>query len=573
MDIMEPMPRCNTLASSVQIRQTSLFQSLSSFLDHAQVESFIRATKTGAKRSKVFIAVLLIIRNKDVLNCALYQVKQIDHGKIRFQVKTKYDLAKLRLVNGVSEDEEETELELVFEKGSNLMSPLTVKWSAESGRAKKNFLVSLWKLVNEHMTATPQFLNINYNMLQSHLSKASEPKIDSLSLSKTLKQVSLLGSPALEMKEYKYLTGEEEQDLGVVTDGIDWAVENAEDFMEKLMNELSGLTKANIHSIMAVENDVIRLFNIMDHALHELCRLEDIMVRYEDELNEDLIRMEETLQSYQKQQIRNDNTRKLHDLLTELLDQITFSETTSDILLSMPLKTASQISRVTEAVLLIRDKRKKCNASPLIHMVCVAEQRDKMDALLQAFSERVIEAVAGITSPAWNAAQSIRHSKLAPLLPVVNWLSTFAKPKYDDLVAQYQVTAQTAYQKVLREFFEDKRSTVTRKSTEKILSKFGSRKSELALSQKLMGSNNRLQSQSSLHSGNSTTSLDSIASCRSESDFTVTHGSQFEASFRDSLDFIEITMSKEEGFINNFFKRPGAGKIELIWERLFCAGL
>ena len=95
---------------------------------------------------------------------------------------------------------------------------------------------------------------------------------------------------------------------------------------------------------------------------------------------------------------------------------------------------------------------------------------------------------------------------------------------------------------------------MTRKSTEKILSKFGSRKSELALSQKLMGSNNRLQSQSSLHSGNSTTSLDSIASCRSESDFTVTHGSQFEASFRDSLDFIEITMSKEEGFINSFFK-------------------
>ena len=25
-----------------------------------------------------------------------------------------------------------------------------------------------------------------------------------------------------------------------MTDGIDWAVENAEDFMEKLMNELSG---------------------------------------------------------------------------------------------------------------------------------------------------------------------------------------------------------------------------------------------------------------------------------------------------------------------------------------------
>ena len=39
---------------------------------------------------------------------------------------------------------------------------------------------------------------------------------DSLSLSKTLKQVSMLGSPALETKEYKYLTGEEERDLGLL---------------------------------------------------------------------------------------------------------------------------------------------------------------------------------------------------------------------------------------------------------------------------------------------------------------------------------------------------------------------
>ena len=67
-----------------------------------------------------------------------------------------------------------------------------------------------------------------------------------------------------------------------MTEGIDWAVENAEDFMEKLMNELSGLTKANIHSIMAVENDVIRLFNIMDHALHELCRYVHIITIYRE---------------------------------------------------------------------------------------------------------------------------------------------------------------------------------------------------------------------------------------------------------------------------------------------------
>lgn len=58
----------------------------------------------------------------------------------------------------------------------------------------------------------------------------------------------------------------------MVTQGVDWSVDNAEVFMERLMDELSGLTKANIHSIMSVEKDVLRLFSIMDHALHELCR-------------------------------------------------------------------------------------------------------------------------------------------------------------------------------------------------------------------------------------------------------------------------------------------------------------
>ena len=111
-----------------------------------------------------------------------------------------------------------------------------------------------------------------------------------------------------------------------------------------------GLTKANIHSIMAVETDVIRLFNIMDHALHELCRLEDTMVSYEDQLNEDRLRVEDALQCYKKQQIRKDNTVKLRGVAQELLEQIAYSETTHDILQNLPLKSASQISRLTEAV-------------------------------------------------------------------------------------------------------------------------------------------------------------------------------------------------------------------------------
>ena len=136
----------------------------------------------------------------------------------------------------------------------------------------------------------------------------------------------------------------------------------------------------------------------------------------------------------------------------------------------------------------------------------------------------------------------------------MNWLNTYNKSKYDELADQYEATAQSTYQKILREYFDDKRSTVSRKSSEKLLSKLGgggTKKSEQALSGKVKSTSSH--SRISLVS-KSNTSLDSLQSAQSESEFPLTPGNHFEISVRDALDFIEITMSKEEGFINSFFK-------------------
>lgn len=134
----------------------------------------------------------------------------------------------------------------------------------------------------------------------------------------------------------------------------------------------------------------------------------------------------------------------------------------------------------------------------------------------------------------------------------MNWLHSYNQPKFDRLAELYEQTAQTTYQKLLREYFDEKRSTVSRKSSEKMLSKLGgggTKKSELALSGKIKPSSSK--SKTSLAS---TTSLESINSAKSESEFPLAPGNHFEVSVREALDFIEITMSKEENFIGTFFK-------------------
>ena len=119
------------------------------------------------------------------------------------------------------------------------------------------------------------------------------------------------------------------------------------------------------------------------------------------------------------------------------------------------------------------------------------------------------------------------------------------------------MTAQTTYQTVLQEYFNDKTSAVTKKSADKLLSKFSSnpKKSDLAISQKMMTSNNlMLTSQVSMASN---TSLDSITSGRSDQEVLLAvgqGGNQFEVLVREALEFTEMSMEKEEQFVENFFR-------------------
>ena len=80
--------------------------------------------------------------------------------------------------------------------------------------------------------------------------------------------------------------------------------------------------------------------------------------------------------------VRNENTRQLHDIVSDLLSTITCSEEVKDILLSLPLKTNSQITRASQAVHLVQEKMGQCGATPLADMTCVVEQRANIADLL-----------------------------------------------------------------------------------------------------------------------------------------------------------------------------------------------
>ena len=80
----------------------------------------------------------------------------------------------------------------------------------------------------------------------------------------------------------KYLTKEEEIDLEQVCKACQWETESAEEFIAKITMELSGLDKANIHSIMNVEEEILKLFETMDDAIKKLDTLDESLNEYSE---------------------------------------------------------------------------------------------------------------------------------------------------------------------------------------------------------------------------------------------------------------------------------------------------
>jgi hypothetical protein len=161
------------------------------------------------------------------------QVKQYDKGV--YKKKRTWNLEDLKTVDGKNENSENHEFNLHLEK--------EYRWFASNLHERQNFLSVLWKLVNKHVINKADFRNIPKVWLEiSSPEKSKEPVEDENSDE----------IDAIEYEDFNALTDREEGELNKWIKEYNYAISNAELFIEQLGKNLSDLDGANVQRFVSI---------------------------------------------------------------------------------------------------------------------------------------------------------------------------------------------------------------------------------------------------------------------------------------------------------------------------------
>lgn len=174
------------------------------------------------------------------------QVKQYDKGV--YKRKRTWQLDELKLVDGRNEIDEIHEFDLVLEKN--------YRWFAANSHERQNFITLLWKQSNKHIVANKaQFKNIPSIWLAETILAPEAPEHKNVEENDEM--------DAIEYEDFNALTDKEENDLNKWIKEYNYAIGNAELFIEQLTLNLNNLDGANVQSVLASEEQVTEFFHIV----------------------------------------------------------------------------------------------------------------------------------------------------------------------------------------------------------------------------------------------------------------------------------------------------------------------
>lgn len=229
---------------------------------------------------------------------SIVQIKQNDKN---FKRKHTWILSELKVVDGKSEDSSTQELDLHLEK--------IYRWSTSNLQERRQFIVELWRQCCKYLPKQkPVFKNIPQLLLTNDIS-TPEIKYDNSNHS-LLENVDLTDAD-----DYQAITEREESDLNKLMSGCEFAISNAEAFMDIITRDLSLLDGENVQCVLASEAQVEVLMQQMEAAIDEANKIEERL----DEYDRILCHVRDTMEKMEKKntliEVANKNNQTL---LTEL---------------------------------------------------------------------------------------------------------------------------------------------------------------------------------------------------------------------------------------------------------------
>ncbi|XP_076310554.1 exocyst complex component Sec3 isoform X2 [Tachypleus tridentatus] len=421
-----------------------------------RIVGVVSVAKSSKKKKTSFLCA--VVSAERPVHASICQVKKSD--KDVYKKRATWPLRELKMVDGKDERKNTADFDLHLEK--------VYKWTASNVAEKLAFISCLWKLCAQHLPRQkPSFVNIPKTLLEETVSTSEG------------------GAPAhhlvegvIEVEDYQALSPREEADLEKLMAQCEFAICNAEAFTEQLAKEVSTLDCENVHTIMASDQRVQGIMQMLQAAIDEATRVEERLDVYDNLLKnvrDSVLRMEEKDTLIQ---IQNKNHRKLLDELENMVNQLDLSHQHQMVLLDGDLKTSEGVAAAAAAANALQKAMNAQIHPSLCNMSAFKEQMKLCEKLRAKFTTRLAhhlnnlfvhlgnergENLSFYASELTLPKHTACHGELMPYTDLMHWLKVSDPSSYNQLTKVYTCSLSKLYEQEITWFFEQARENISGK--------------------------------------------------------------------------------------------------------------
>lgn len=428
--------------------QTDIFDS-----SEERLITFCHVSKYLKKKKTSFLC--LVITLSMPYNISIVQVKQTD--KQTLKRKRSWSLVELKSVDGHNDSEDTLEFDLHLEK--------VFRWIATNPKERHAFIHNLWKYSSRHILKDkPTFKNVPKSWITE----------DAMTPENKFVTSPLLGLENDFAEDFQAITDKEQEDLKKLMSGCEFAISNAEGFMEILARDLSLLDGENVQCVLASEEQVESLMQQLELSINEADRLETQLDIYDEILCHVRDSMEKMEKKNSMISVANGNNQLLMQDLENLMNKLDLPVEYQKILEDADFKSSQGLESAIKAA----DALKQCsNANideALLQMYAVQEQKKKFEKYKEKFSRSLSRQLNNLFIHYGNhKGESDRntdelilpqhsgvHKELYIYTELMHWLKVMDRKNFDSLKEIYTTSLGKLYDRDLRGLFNAARDKI-----------------------------------------------------------------------------------------------------------------
>ncbi|EDV96999.1 exocyst complex component 1 [Drosophila grimshawi] len=452
-----------TLANIKHILQKELFNVSTS---GERLLSVVTVTKTFKKKDKRACYLCVVTTAPPVPVVSVCLVKQSEQRESEYKRKRSWLLDEIKWIDGRNEQFETHEFDIQLEK--------LYKWYALNLHERQNFLAVLNRQIQKFVRGPrAEFRNVP----SAWLSEKSPEKI----AAGRAGTGSVAQKPANtddeedeeEAQEFTALTDKEANELGKLFSECDFAIKDAEQFIEQLSRELHDLDGANMQSVLASEQKVLKMMEHIDSAITEADKFETRLDTYEDILGHVKETMEKIGGKNAMIEIANNNNIKLMKELNKVISQLDLPHSQQQALDDPDLKTPAGLKAAIAAAQCLQQAMNSDIDPALLRLEAVQDQRKRFEKWKQKFSAIVSRFMNNLFIHLGNESKtstdlslpnhSTVHRELAPYTELMHWTKAMDRKTYDGLMNVYTHSLKKIYVQDVKSFFNLAKMQVSEK--------------------------------------------------------------------------------------------------------------